>query len=331
MESYATLARVLDGSGLVNAGGIHGQRAKTGDYVFGLLGATTPLNQTAWNTMGKVGSRLLFLHAPSRLDRIERIKRSKSIMTGELHYKQKRKKAREAVRHHLIQLFEKLRPENYSLPENVPDDLRSEEEVIKHCGYLPRTVFWDSTANDENATDAISLLAEFATRARQDVRVWSERTEDGKYETNSTGAVTEGVERFTSIVYNLARGHALVSGRTGVNFEDFPLVASVALSSLPDDRRKAVELLIEPPSNDQTSVPGQFSIQQLMKSMHCTDKTAKNTMEKLEIIELGTNDCTRGPGASTFTLHEDYYWFLGDEFRKCYRSWDARLHRYESD
>jgi len=321
MESYAILARVLDGRGLSSSGGVHGHRELKGDYIFNLLGATTPLSQTAWNTMGKVGSRLTFLHVPSRLSRHERMKRSKAIMTSNLHYATKRRMAKQAIRKFTDFFFSQFNTEDYTLPEDVPEHLQSKEALLRHCGYLPRSFSWDSQQDDEDVIDIMSQLAEFATKARSDLRIWTEQ-QDGHTETNSTGAVVEGVDRLTSILYSLAKSHALVSGCGGVSREQLPLIVAVTLSSLPDNRMKAVELLVDPTLKYKKSAVGTFTIHELMKSMSCSDGTATKVMRALELLGLGEIEGGVGQTSSTFRLNEDYEWFITDEFRQYFRSWD---------
>ena len=319
MQNYALMARLLDGDGLVTAGGIHGERRVTGDYLFGLLGATTPLSQTAWNTFSKVGSRFLFLEADQRLTIQQRLSRSMDVMTGELHYRTKRKLARKAVADFVTFLLSQLEPTDYDLPELVPEQFGSKEDFIKHCGYCPRSVAWDSSRDDPKALEMIAHLAEFVTGCRQDVRVWSERADDGTTETNSTGAVAEGVERYTALTYNLARCHALISGRDGVAIDDIPLLIVVGLSILPDDRRKSVTLLIE--GGTGSDPPGQFSTQELSETLSCSDKTAKAVMRKIAITGMGRVMEGVAPTPSVFKLRSNYDWFLSEEFRSLYDQW----------
>jgi hypothetical protein len=66
LENFSILTRVFDGSGLSTDSGVHGQRGHTGDYLFAWIGCTTPIEHRVWKTMGKLGSRLLFLEMPAR-------------------------------------------------------------------------------------------------------------------------------------------------------------------------------------------------------------------------------------------------------------------------
>lgn len=322
LENYALLARLFDGNGLTNSGGVHGYRKLTGDYLFGFLGATTPLTQTAWNLMSKVGSRLLFLNEPARLSKKDRQKRAVSIMKDNMHYKTKNKLAKDAVRRYIMELFSLSAPEHFEVPDEVPGDLDTEKAMMKHCGYLPRSIRWDRSYDNGEVVDRIATLAEFLTGCRADVKVWTEQGEDGTSETNSTGAVTEGVDRFVSLVYTVARCHAILTGRRGVDWDDLALVVALTFSSLPDDRRKAVELLVDPSVGKKLSDPGSVTVSELATHMSCSDKTAKKVLDKLRITGIGQITSGSGQMAGRFTLHQDYDWFTTKDFQSFYRPWD---------
>jgi hypothetical protein len=65
VESFSILTRVFDGQGLLTDSGVHGRRGHTGDYLFAWIGCTTPIPHNVWRTMGKLGSRFLFVEMPS--------------------------------------------------------------------------------------------------------------------------------------------------------------------------------------------------------------------------------------------------------------------------
>lgn len=318
LENYAIMARVLDGTGLSNAGGVHGYRELRGDYYFGLLGATTPLNAVAWNTFSKVGSRFLFLAASAKPTHVERRQRSRDMMQAPLHYKQKKKIVSDAVRGFIELIYATYQPECYTVPADFPKNLKSKDDLLSHCGYLPRAVSWDHQLDDSDTIDWIALLADFGTTARQDIRVWSEKGDEGQREINSTGAIPEGIERFTAILYNLARSHALAAGRKGIGPQELPLLVATTLSSIPDDRRKAIELLISPNTHGKDSELGEFTSKDLQKSMACSDKTASIIMSKLEIIGLGQMKRGAGPNASIFKLDSDWDRLLSEAFHEIY-------------
>ncbi len=321
-ESYALLATLFDGRGLVRGGAIHGARNLTGDYPFGLLGATTPLTQAAWKTMGKLGSRMVFLHDPSNLSKADRRKRAKEIMTSPLHYRHRGKMARDAIATFLEFLFKQFDTTYYKIPEDVPENLTSIDLILEHCGYLPRCLDWNKDNDDESTVDTIAYLAEFLTSARSDVGVWTEKAEDGHRETNSTGVILEGVDRFTAIIYNLARSHAIISGRNGINSDDLPLLVDVTISSLPDVRRRVIELLIDPKIEFKRSQPGEFTINELRHAISCSDKTAMDVMKRLETIGIGRIKVGTGRKPTLFKLNNYYDWLITHDFQQYYHRWD---------
>jgi len=65
-ECLGILTRVLDGEGLNTDTGVHGQRQYVGEYLFMILGASTPLPRKVWKMMGSLGSRLFFLNLGSK-------------------------------------------------------------------------------------------------------------------------------------------------------------------------------------------------------------------------------------------------------------------------
>jgi len=63
LERFATIASVLDGSGLLTDSGAHGRRGYSERTNFQWVGATTPLSPEALETMAKVGPRIVFYDA----------------------------------------------------------------------------------------------------------------------------------------------------------------------------------------------------------------------------------------------------------------------------
>jgi hypothetical protein len=61
-ENMAQMTSLMDGKGFTRDTGAHGQRGYTGaEYRFNYFGATTPLSPRAWQVMGDVGPRLVFV------------------------------------------------------------------------------------------------------------------------------------------------------------------------------------------------------------------------------------------------------------------------------
>ncbi len=63
--NIARLTEAMDGNGLAIHSGSHGLREYRGKkYRFNMIGGTTPIPHSAWQTLGKLGSRWVFYHFP---------------------------------------------------------------------------------------------------------------------------------------------------------------------------------------------------------------------------------------------------------------------------
>ena len=60
VKVFKIITRILDGQGLMTDGGVQGRRGYHGDFLFGWIGCTTPLDRNVWRVMGQLGSRLFF-------------------------------------------------------------------------------------------------------------------------------------------------------------------------------------------------------------------------------------------------------------------------------
>jgi len=71
----------------------------------------------------------------------------------------------------------------------------------------------------------------------------------GRAPFTEAGIDLEGRERIFTTLRDLARGHALLEGRTAVTLADVPVCARVALSTIPRERRSVIRALLDP-AND---------------------------------------------------------------------------------
>ena len=101
----------------------------------------------------------------------------------------------------------------------------------------PRKVVWDVSGDSEAINRQIARLATLVAAMRSDGRGSEEGEEEVLY-----GA--EKPYRAYAVLYNLARGHALVYGRSQLTEEDLPLIGRVTASTMPMAAGRAFQALV---------------------------------------------------------------------------------------
>lgn len=244
-ETFAVLTAVLDGHGYIGDSGTQGRRGYVGDYLFAWLGATTPLPTYVWRVMAQLGSRLSFYAMPdgdltdAELD---------DALAGE-PYRRRVEACRNAV--------------GVFLPER-----------FREYGGV-RGVRWDRTGDSPVIRDRLKALARLVAKLRGIVSVWKDRDgEDLAY----TPPNVEAPYRALACLYNLARGRALLYGRTRLGPEDLNLVTHVALSSAPHERAKLLRALVEQ--------GGSLTTAGAADALHATAPTARKAMKALAVLGI---------------------------------------------
>ena len=182
-ERFSVITRVLDGQGLTTDSGTHGRRGYTGDYLFAWIGCTTHFQDSVWEVMAQLGSRLFFLVMDAgTTSTIEDMMKS------------------------------------HSEPQSYIDKVKlCQKEVAGFVGNLftqlsgVRGVHWNAQGDPREVLERIAqcatLLAVMRTPIPKD---------------ESMTPQCEMPFRANSVLYNLARGRALVCGRSQLSVEDLP-------------------------------------------------------------------------------------------------------------
>jgi hypothetical protein len=270
-ESLSILTRVLDGDGLSVDGGVHGQRKLTGDYMFAMLGGTIPLEYRAWDTTSRLGSRLLFLNMPvfDEYGDDEII----ADFIGPVSYKQKCVICGEATESFMSSLF-------------------------KEKGGF-RAMDWDDQGIPKEVLKAVMVFAKILVKLRGMIPRAYEGA-DGNFEHQQLRV--ECPKRAMSLLFNIAKGRAIIYGRNQVNMADIPLIRDIVLSSGPDDRGKIIQELIRQP--DHTLTKGEVS--QLLKAGEKVARQSINNLEALKLVTWGkANASGIGRPGHTITLCEE--------------------------
>jgi len=141
------------------------------------------------------------------------------------------------------------------------------------------------------------------------INVWADRDAEGQV-FNHTEPIIERPRRINQLLYNLARGHALVNGRTQLNEDDAKAIIEIALNSAQKSRVQIFDALI--------ANRGVVSTGQLEQILNRTNTTVLQEMAKFEILKIGTTRNAEnnevGRPEKELAINERFQWFCGDEF-----------------
>ena len=280
-ETFSLLTRVLDGRGLTIDSGVYGARGYSGDYMFTWIGATTPIPHSVWDLFGNLGARMYFMQILS--DR-----KSNSSYVNNLKQKSYRKRVEEC---------------NQATLRFLKGIWRDER------------IDWNSANESAELLELIVLVAKVVTRLRGKTNV---AIDPFTKEAHHSEVIIEEPDRCIQALYTLARGHALIQGRTQITIADLPVVMDVGLSSAPWERVKTFAYLLSKPDASVTTseLAGDF------KWARSTAIRAMKTLEILELVDLTEESVQTKGGLQTgyvMRLKEAFRWFKSPEFQKLWR------------
>lgn len=270
-ELLGILTRVLDGEGLNTDSGVHGQRQYNGEYLFMMLAASTPIPPRVMKAMGNLGSRLFFLSINSHGKDEDEL----AAQVADLSYKAKEKTCRLATRDFLYGLW----------------------------NTYPQGIEWNKKADSIELLPIIARCAMLLASLRGVINVWHD---DFNGEFKYATPIIERPDRINQLFYNLARGHALVSGRTQIASEDLKAIVELCVDGAPSGRAKLFRKLIEHGGTMTTS--------EIEQELKCSKPAALNEMKTLVILGVCSLHENTG-GDNKISLSEDFKWFLSHECR----------------
>jgi hypothetical protein len=266
---------VLDGEGLETDSGVHGKRGYKGDYLFMFLAGTPPIAPRVFKVMGNFGSRLFFLalHTPEESD-------------------------------------------DDLIAQNLGEDRKSKENACKAIteGYLrtlwaadPAGITWNKAGDPKDCLRVIAKCARLLAHLRGAINVWSVG-EDGEKLSHSV-PVIEKPNRINTLLYNLARGHAIACGRRQLTHEDLWPVLDLTFDSTPTTRAKVFRALIE---------RGALTTTDVVKLLRCSPPTARKEMEALAVLGVAERSDSyakdeAGRPEVEITLDSRFEWFASPE------------------
>lgn len=201
-ENFAILIPVLDGKGFTSNTGAQGKRGYERPILFNWIGATTPLPRETHKIMYQLGTRLLFYEVPSKVpseEELVKYAQRDDASQGEVD-------CQEVVNAFLIEFFKQ-----HPVGSVNPADLQ-----------IP--------------TPLLRLITRWALLLSK-VRAGLHYEKEGNQWKAVAANQPEGPFKLINYFKELARGHALIHGRTHVTVADVEPVVHVALSSIPGHLR----------------------------------------------------------------------------------------------
>ena len=266
-ENFSTLISVLDGKGFTSDTGMRGQRGYDRPLLFNWIGATTPLPASTHRMMAQLGTRLLFFEVPAIEPTEEEL-----VAYAERDDAGDAENACQKAVNKFLEEFFKRHPVGSVRPDDLP--------ISK---------------------DRLSMLVRWASllvHGRAEVKFEKEGNSEPK-----PVAVGMAEGPFKVILYfkDLARGHALIHGRTEVNDADIAFIAEVALSSLPGHLRPIVRELHRRGAADAPTCA---------KLCQCSRPTVRKYFQELTLLGIAT--ATKGSPQSNepdqLILADAYQW-----------------------
>lgn len=280
-ECLGTLTRVLDGEGLSTDTGVSGRRNLSGEYLFMMIAASTPLPNRVWKLMSSLGSRLFFYSMHSAEKEVDEI----VAQLQDTAFKEKEKACQKATRNLL-----------YTLWNEHKDG-----------------IVWNRASDPREVLAIIARCAKLLAKLRGLIKVWKEnKHDDGEIEFDYTPPIIEKPDRISILFYNLCRGHAVAAGRPQISVDDLRLIVELAIDSAPTTRANLFRELID--------YGGTMTTAQIEKRLDCSKPTALKEMYTLEALgvctlaELKTGKVGQPEGR--ITLCEDFEWFFSEECRR---------------
>ena len=167
--------------------------------------------------------------------------------------------------------------------------------------------------DNEDVERWIIKLATLLKHLRLIAKTWAMEDSGTGQGSNYGYSVTqsESPDRAIEILRNLARGHALLTGRNYITMEDVPLVAKVVLSTANIDKVGVLRVLI--------ANKGKLSSTQIESALNVSRPTALRNMVELKAIGLvDMYDVLEGKNwVKTIQLKEEFKtWLCSEEFDK---------------
>ncbi len=298
------MTRVLDGYGYENDSGAQGHRGYNERTMFTWIGAAVDIPFKVHKLMTTLGPRLYFLRIPGTQNR-----------TDEDYLSQLEHNDFDIKRHSIqTALMDYLNWLEHACPMMERDNkFKSNLKKMPWLNGQASASDYDKIQAQRKAFGHIVKLARLLAPLRGVVPTWHTHDTQGS-DYGYTLPTIEEPDRAMQQLANLARGHAMLTGRNYITSEeDLPMIIKVVLSTAPIERVTIFDVLL--------AHEGVLNVNQITQSLHVSEHTARRTMLELDILGLVERDtldmiCSDGVVRKGFQirLKDEFQWFLSEEF-----------------
>jgi hypothetical protein len=251
--TLGTITRIADGHGLASDSGAHGHR-EYGDTMFIWTGAAVDVPYKVYKLLGNLGFKIYFFRLPYK-------EKTQDELLEHMKGRFSKKKANiQSALYEYLGWF-----------EIGPDLIHDEQSGLSKMQ-------WDDDNDDKTALLWIIDLARLLSHLRCIAQTWIIEGDNQGSNYGYTHTQPESPERAMEVLRNLARGHALSTGRNYITLEDIPIVVKTVLSTAIIDRVGLVRLLM--------AKDGTVTTADVVDALKVTKKTALRNMTELMVIGL---------------------------------------------
>ena len=157
-------------------------------------------------------------------------------------------------------------------------------------------VHWNRSNDPVDIVKKIARFAELSGRLRGVIPTVGV---NGRYE--KSFPEIENSSRFTVLLYNLARGRALIHGRSNINDSDLAMCKRIALSSCYSGRYHLLKFLLENDGEAET-----YAVEELLECSKTTALDLMKTLETLGVLKFHEKKLAQGGKTKCVKLKKEY-------------------------
>ena len=304
------MTTVLDEHGLMTDSGVHGQRGYNSDMMFTWIGAAVDIPPKVHKLMNNLGPKIYFIRIPPQKRTHEQY--LTALMNNDFNQR------RANIKSLVIDYLEWL---EHACPIMEHDDILNGSLTKMPWIPTPTTSDYDDIIDSKlykdqkKAFDYIVRLGILLAHLRGITVTWNtEDTQGSNY--GYAFPRKEEPDRAMQQLVNLAKGHALLTGRNYVTTkDDLPLIIKVVLSSAPLERVTIFDVLL--------NHNGKLTVNEITKALGVSEPTARRTTTELKALGLVDMDMIECKCSDDITrellqikLKDEFSWFISDEFKK---------------